>query len=331
MLLFDKNFICINSEEELDRISKGYPEYDRAYLEVSAGKPYKDIKEQLEKYWEIYKPYADPNFKEKVKQEFIQCTWEMYLACTFLDNGFTLQKKERARGPDICLIVDNKKIWIEATVPTVGTSDDKVNFSDRPDKIFKLHNYEEEKILLRLTNALSNKYGKYKKYLEDGIINSEEPYIIAINAVKVGAMSIEKSGCTSLIAPANVAKAFQAASTLPLILKCLYCIGVPVITNNKLVFKRRETIPKRSGSEISQDFFENSEYSGISAVLYCEDDILNSPYSNKGSNFVMALNQMAKNKINHELFNFCDRWIKDENNSTPCETQLICIKRGQNA
>jgi len=295
--LFTENFKSVNTDKELKELQEQCKEYDPAYITQSAGVPRKHIKEWLEKLWQQYEPYADNDFPKKIKKEFNQRTWEMYLACTLLDRGFSLKerKNRRNKGPDICLVVENKNIWTEAVTTNVGKGNDKVEIHcDKDIQHIRAYDYPEEQILLRLRNALDSKFQKHKDYLKN-VIKESEPYIIAVNAGKLLALN----------------------PGIPLILKCLFSIGfltIPIHNEKPRTpfWSKREELKKKSGSSVSMGFFENPEYSCVSAVVYCADDILNSPEDKNtmGDNFVFVLNPLAKNKIEEKLFNFGQVWKK---------------------
>ena len=292
--LFIENFESVNTDEKLKKLQEKYSGYDPAYITQAAGIPRKHIKEWLEELWEQYEPYADKDFSEKLKKEFHQRTWEMYLACTLLNRGFLLKEIKTKKGgePDICLELNGKNIWLEAIAPRVGEGNDRI-----PEIQYGVvQDVPEEQMLLRLRNALEVKFNKYKDYLGKNIIKENEAYIIAINK---GAL-------------------LHPDPQIPLILKCLFSIGflgIPIRSEKSRTpfWSRREELKKKSGSSISMGFFENPEYSCISAVVYCVDNILNSPRDKNtmGDNFVFVLNPLAKNRIEEKLFGFGQVWKKD--------------------
>jgi type I restriction enzyme S subunit len=288
-----ENFKLIDTNEELEKLKRQHPQYDPAYITLVAGKSRQHLKEWLEELWRQYEPYADKDFPEKIKKEFHQRAWEMYLACTLLNRGFSLQERKN-RGPDICLLIGDRIIWIEAVTPSVGKGKDKV-----PEIRYGIaQEVPEAQILLRLTSALRSKAEKYKEYLHKNFIKEDEPYIIAINR---GAIP-------------------HPDPQIPLILKCLFSIGFEKIhirgeKPTEHYWSKREELIKRSGSSVSMGFFENPEHRGVSAVIYCKDSILNSPQdrSEMGNNFVLVLNPLAKNPIQEQLFKFGKVYKKTDN------------------
>lgn len=141
----------------------------------------KDDRNFVEELWQEYAPYAEPEFLEDAKRDFHAKTWEMYLACVFLKNGFQLQKKTKKEGPDICLLVQQKPIWIEAIAPGSGTGADAVPGYEYG-VVFET---PKDKVLLRFTSAIEEKRKKYQNYLKDKIINKSDPYIIAVNGGRI--------------------------------------------------------------------------------------------------------------------------------------------------
>lgn len=293
-----ENFKSVNTGNELKELQEQYKEYDPAYITQAAGVPRKRIKEWLNELWKQYEPYADKDFAEKIKKEFSQRTWEMYLTCALLNRGFTLKKEkvEKTKGPDICLIVGDKNIWVEAVTADVGEGKDKVEIHyDNDIQNIRVYDYPEEQTLLRLRNSLDVKFKKHKEYLGRGL-KENEPYIIAVNAGRLLALN----------------------PGVPLILKCLFSVGfltIPIQDANPQTpfWSRREELKKKSGGSVSMGFFENSEHSGVSAVMYCADNILNSPQDKNtmGENFVFALNPLATNPIEERLFDFGQVWKKN--------------------
>lgn len=141
----------------------------------------KDDRNFVEELWQEYAPYAEPEFLEDAKRDFHAKIWEMYLACVFLKNRFQLQKKTKKEGPDICLSVQPKPIWIEAIAPRSGTGADAVPGYEYG-VVFET---PKDKVLLRFTSAIIEKHKKYQNYIKDKIISKDDPYIIAVNGGRV--------------------------------------------------------------------------------------------------------------------------------------------------
>jgi len=63
------------------------------------------------------------------------------------------------------------------------------------------------------------------------------------------------------------------------------------------------------------NFFEDETHNGISAVIYCNAHLINSPLvpTKMGENFVVVHNPLAKNPLPTGFFPFGEEWIKDDN------------------
>ena len=60
-------------------------------------------------------------------------------------------------------------------------------------------------------------------------------------------------------------------------------------------------------------FFDDTSHEGISAVLYANQNIANSPResSKMGDHFTIVLNPYAKNSLPKDFFNCGNIWIKE--------------------
>jgi len=127
MKLFSENLGEVKTDEELASLQQQFPHYDPGYITQSAGLPRRREKEWMEKLWEQYEQYADPNFLEDFKRQFAQRSWELYLGAILLNRGFKLGRHNSA-GPDFD--VQNNKgsrlTWVEAIATDKGKGSDKV-------------------------------------------------------------------------------------------------------------------------------------------------------------------------------------------------------------
>ncbi len=76
--------------------------------------PYRAL---LQPYWNRFSAYADRNFRQELGVDFDSRFWEMYLACTLLDQGLTLACPSRNGGPDIRIETLKGSIFVEAVRP----------------------------------------------------------------------------------------------------------------------------------------------------------------------------------------------------------------------
>ncbi len=153
----------------------------------------------------------------------------------------------------------------------------------------------EEKMLLRISNALDKKFKKYQTELVNKIVKDSESYVIALNRSPLD----------------------HVDPGLPLILKALFGIGHQALRimvggvrqeNPESFWTGRPKIGKRSGNDVPMLFFEDEEHAGISAIIYCADNILNSPRlpEEMGENFVVVHNPLAKKPLQDGFFPFGD-------------------------
>jgi len=305
--LFSEDFGIANTDQELEKIAEVNPGFSRAYLAISCGVSHKDTKEWIEMLWEQYNPYADKNFLVEVKGEsFHQKSWEMYLACTFLNKGFVLEKKS-AEGPDCKIITESGDIvWIEAVAPTAGDKNNKVETIDdilsnySPGTMVPMGgtiNKLDEPKILRITSGIREKFLKYSGYLEKGIIQSNDHYIIAVNGAKFDGW-------------------FRAEE---LILGALFGVGNMYFKIDSKIHnidgphhQHRPAIINLNKTPINTNIFLNEEYKSINAIIYCGDNIINSPAGKDkiGNNFIFISNPFSS--VPENLFNFGSFWKAED-------------------
>lgn len=118
-----------------------------------------DYLEHMERYWRTYQPFASPKFQQHLLADdgkFYSLTWEMILGAILLEKGYHLERSIDDDRPDLCLILEGKRIWIECCLPTGG---DPL----KPDSVTEtvadgeFHNVDPDKSVLRCTQALSKK------------------------------------------------------------------------------------------------------------------------------------------------------------------------------
>ena len=129
----------------------------------------------LEKCWESYEPYAEKNFlTDFFGKGFRQRCWEIYFWHRLTDLGFSLSQPG-AGMPDVEVMVDDYKIFIECISPTEGEGDNKIKVNHMNTTAQKV---PTDKILLRITSSIYDKSKQAKKRKEK---TGNSPYIIAID------------------------------------------------------------------------------------------------------------------------------------------------------
>lgn len=290
--LFNENLGTASDGAELSKLKKKYNYYDPSYVALSTMTTRPEFRKWLESVWRQYEPYADTNFPNEFKRQFTQRAWELHLGVTILNRGHILGSHHNS-GPDFKIPSANKNIWVEAIAVKKGDGNDRV-----PNIEFgKVIDVPEQEMLLRLTAGLVEKHQKYLSYLQTDQIGTRDPFIVAVDRSDLE----------------------HPDAQIPLILKCLFAIGHQVLflkssrlkpTTEGNTWSARKKIDKKSGNSVGMFMFKDSEYEGISAVIYCTRNILNSPRDIKqmGDNFVIVHNPFARNPIEDNFFKFGKVW-----------------------
>jgi hypothetical protein len=256
----------------------------------------------IESMWLCYEPYADSHFLTEVKQsdsKFYQRFWEMYLACSLIEKEFSIESDDE--GPDICIVLEGQKVWVEAIVPTKGEGENAVHIDSQTvpsqgegkdeSSILETDVYatklQPEKIQLRYCSAVRDKYEKYKKYFEKEILSSTDCYIIAIN----GSWILSPFG------------KLLEEDEIPQIIKSVLPIGhsyIKISESTEEVIEQgytyQDVIVKANSSKVSKDVFFDEAYAGISAILFSCVDAINYP-KNFGDDFILIHNPLARNNL----------------------------------
>jgi len=242
-----------------------------------------NIKYYIENLWGDYYSYADKDFPKQLPHNFYARFWEMYLTCTLVHKSFNVVPKQtRAEGPDIKIAHATTTIWVEAVTPTSG-------YLSKPDNIRSLkmgvaQQVPDDQIILSYRSVINDEYyDKYFKYLENGIIRSEDCYIIALN------------GC---LLPWR-----GSYLDIPGIVRSVLPFGRQEVTintsSNKMVkrgYQYRAYLRKASGGKVDTDIFVKPEYSHISAVMFSNVDAANITPT-MGDDFIIIRNPFASQEL----------------------------------
>lgn len=250
------------------------PEYEHLYnriMQVSGAR------QRFDDMWQIFKSHADSNFEDEFLLHPRERFWEMMLTVALLDGGIDISCPKP--GPDICISSDVRTVWIEAVTPSSGSGPNSVPIPPN-DKMF---DYPEPQIILRFRNALDNKYKGYKKYVDDGLVGTHDPYVIALSGGQINVLI--------------------DSDEAPAVMKALLPIGSPSvlinIATNKIEewgYAYRPNVFKANGSLVSTEFFLDPQYASISAVLFSEANFLINP-TDARKNFLVIHNPIAINPL----------------------------------
>ena len=155
------------------------------------------IREALDAMWATYAPYADPDFKEAFARDPAGRFWEMHLGCKLMAGGKTLlaavERKREGGQPDICVLDEGCRIWIEAIAPEAG--------ADGPDQVRGPKPINEggglaaapvRQVQLRASSALLTKTRAIERYLSQGTIGPEDVRLIAVGVGRFGSLVLDE-------------------------------------------------------------------------------------------------------------------------------------------
>ena len=209
-----------------------------------------------QRLWELSEPYFDERRPEAASRALHAVIWEMCLAATFVDRGHDVktrtEKRRREGGPD--LQIGDVCAWVEAVIATAGVGPDAVPpLNDDPDS--PATEVPDRQLLLRLTNAIDEKWRKYLGYRRAGIVEETEPFVIAINGADLPAGILE---CT----PPRIARAVFGIGSLVVSFdrETLRAVGEH--------YAAMPNVAKLSGSNVGTTHFRDDRYAGISAVIW---------------------------------------------------------------
>ena len=257
------------------------------------------MKKLAQEMWEVFSPWADPNFPQQFSQNVHPRFWEMYLGVRLLERNFALVPKKSSFGPDFHISLDGKSIWIEATAPEDGTGRDAVPSIDELDGTKPV---PEDKIILRFANAISEKFRKREEYVKKGLIDSSDAFVIALNGRGINMTLFE--------------------GPLPAIVKSVYPAGdysitidVNTLKSVREGYQTRREISKVSGSTVLTNTFLNKEYAGVSGILYSNAALWDMP-TMPGCEFLFIDNLMANIHLKPEWLGTGKYCYKEENHLT---------------
>ncbi|MBN1366513.1 MAG: hypothetical protein JW967_01115 [Dehalococcoidales bacterium] len=255
----------------------------------------------MEHLWNRYHEYADKDFPQKLSEDFPARFWEMYLTCTLLEKSCSVcPRLTYAKGPDIKILNPCNSIYLEAVTPSEGISDNKDRVHEMP--LMTAVKVPDEEITLRYCSAIADKFEKYKSYLKNNSISSNDVYVIALNSCKIKQAIME--------------------TDIPRILKAVLPFGDPQVTISKRAgvkpywsYQYRDKIYRYNTSSVPTDLFLNQNYDGLSGILYSRTDLFNKP-KRMGDNFIFIHNPLARNPLPHGYFKFgMEYYINLETNS----------------
>jgi len=180
--------------------------------------------------------------------------WEAMLHARFQGLGWHMVSKDK--GPDF--LIDNR-IYVEAVAAQTGDADKgglplewqngEVNAADL---------VPNDQMLLRWTSVVKAKRDAYLKYLDQGVIDPKLPFVIAVNACRLGG-DTHGVGGVPLAAMAVLPFGNPAAH-----------VDVPTgeaVGGWQLAWQ--DVVLKANGEQIPTDSFLQDDYRCVSAIVGC--------------------------------------------------------------
>ena len=230
--------------------------------------------------WSEFSPFADNNFSSAFADNLHCRYWEMYLGVSLLRKGFKLQPRTNTEGPDLQISLGDNNLWVEAIAPNEGSGPDAVPTLAEHNRFERV---PDEKIILRFTNAISEKWKVLRKYKEKGIVSKNDYYVIAVNGYGIQMLMFD--------------------GPMQSIIKAVYPIGDLKVTINSITMEieSEEYIPryrviKKFGANVDTNTFLDPSFSDISGILYSSASIFD-PIDNLGDDFLYIHNSVADMKI----------------------------------
>ena len=212
----------------------------------------------------------------------------MYLAVTLSERGLPVTRHGN-EGPEFFVPLGRRRLWIEAVAPGPGAGPDRV-----PEPVFGhpiAVDVPVEKILLRFTNALSEKRARYAAALRKGIISRNDAYLLAINS-----QGIQHA---------------PDGDSMPYFVQAFLPFGPLTVEVDVKTFEiastfhaYRPAVRKVKGADVSTRSFLDSQDSFCSAVLHSAVDCANYPEV-MGDDFAVLHNPQARHPIDRAIFGWC--------------------------
>lgn len=238
---------------------------------------------------------SSPNFETQLSDDtkFWECVSEALLANHLYALGLSPLASRRGNGPDLLVMDDENKIWIEVTCP----KPEKISqgWLNPQGSAFAL---PDEEILLRWTSAIKKKTEKLlgktngsgeriSGYLEKGVVGQNDAYVIAVNG-----RQLRSPGFSSL----------NGVSGYPFAVQAVLAVGPFEVTLNRDTLEQIEAgygyrpfVNNGNGSPVPTDMFLCPEFSSVSAIWAV--DIDGSAAIGNREPMVVVHNPYADNRI----------------------------------
>jgi len=154
-----------------------------------------------------------------------------------------------------------------------------------------------EQVLLRITSGVEDKFKAYKRYLQAKILQPDDPYVVAVN---LGGTTFARGEYDP---PLIIQSLFGLGS-----LMVLFDRDNPALDETR--YSIRHQIIKHNDEPIRTNYFLDSEYRSLSAVIFSDAYPLSLPKPD-GREFRLVHNPYAQNPIDKGLFKIgYEYWVE---------------------
>lgn len=277
------------SEEITSIFDKEYENKSETFSQYCEKNYFPDERNWIDNLWRRFEAYADPDFLRRLvsdEHSFHSLIWEMQLGVTLLDAGYDLQKNTRADAPDLCIVLNGQKVWIECVIPERGKSLGEVQIGVRE--------IDNDGNILRVTNAISEKVKQHNKHIKRGSCSQKDPFIIALHAKNLDSSICDDTFCNGL-------KSVYPVGNLSYILDKK---DFQIVGHN---YGYKSEVLNKNGRSISTQDFLNDKYRCVTGLLFSEVTTLGKYYGQETHRYVP--NVMALNKIEEDFSKFAQSYM----------------------
>jgi hypothetical protein len=254
-----------------------------------------ECRSAFERLFTLAIPFLDDELELRLRRDFHSVYWEVLVAASLLESGAKLvprtRRTPRKSGPD--LLSEAPLVWIEVATVTPGIGPDAV---PQP-ATAEAYSVPDDQILLRLIQAIVEKRGKHKKYLDRGWLRPTDPYLVAINPGTL------PSGKSELPLPRIVRAVFPFGH---------FTVSMDNTTSRitESYYQYRPAITKALGATVSTSLFDDPAFAAISGCLYSVADVFNPPRTLSGS-MILVHNPLALARLPQGAFSGMIEYWRD--------------------
>lgn len=219
-------------------------------------------------------------FVKDAQRNFHGALWQLELTY-ILKQKFNLLSPKKI-GPDIIIENGYERIIIDCVSSNISGKNKVKRITSGAETI----NQDVRK--LRVIESITKKYNSYKKWIDKGIINTSDKFIIAVD--------------TSNLPDANLV-GYPLVNIMKTI---LYGYGKQVFVLNhetgsfEIKYHKETEIEKYNKSRVSTNIFEDSKFGDISGIIWKNTNFF-SEHSLTGKNLSLFKNPISNRKIDIEF------------------------------